>query len=120
MGNLFLGACGLDCGNCPILIASKNNDNELRAKTAMKFSELYPEYTGGRTVKPEDMNCSGCKSESGIFSGCELCDIRKCCREKKIATCAECIQYKACEMINGFYSIPSNSQAKENLDNLRT
>jgi hypothetical protein len=41
MENLFLGACRLDCGNCPVYIASKNNDNELRDKTAKEFYELY-------------------------------------------------------------------------------
>ncbi len=110
----------MDCKNCPVYIAAMNNNDELRVKTAKEFSELYAGYLGGHQVKPEDVSCSGCNSESGLFIGGRLCPIRKCCREKNFTTCAECIQYEACEMINGFYAIPSNSQAKENLDNLRT
>jgi hypothetical protein len=91
----------------------------LRAKTAKEFTELYAEYMGGHTVKPEEVNCSGCQSESGLFIGCELCPIRKCCREKKFTTCTGCIDFQQCEMLNGFYSIPAHKQAKENLDNLR-
>ncbi|MFZ7102083.1 MAG: DUF3795 domain-containing protein [Peptococcaceae bacterium] len=119
MEKQFLGACGLDCGNCPVLIAAKNNDNELRAKTARDFSELYKEYIGGYAVKPEDMNCNGCQSESGIFRGCEFCAIRKCCHGKNFANCANCIEYSQCEMLNGFYSIPAHRHAKDNLDKLR-
>lgn len=119
MENRFLAACGLDCGNCPVLIAAKNNDHELRAKTAKEFSELYKDYLGGYPVKPEDVNCSGCQSENGIFRGCELCPIRKCCHEKNFTTCANCIEYSQCKMLSGFYSIPAHRHAKDNLDKLR-
>jgi hypothetical protein len=118
MENLLLGACGLDCGNCPVYIAAKNNDDELRAKTAKQFSELYKEYLVEHPVKPQDVNCSGCPSETGLFSGCELCTIRKCCHEKKLTTCAGCIDYRQCEMLNGFYSVPAHRHAKDRLDKL--
>jgi uncharacterized protein (UPF0305 family) len=109
----------LDCEICPVFIAAKNDDNALRAKTAQEFSELYAEYLGGQPVEPEDVNCSGCPSKTGLFTGCILCPIRKCCQEKKLTTCARCIDFQQCEMLTGFYNVPAHSQAKENLDHLR-
>jgi len=76
----LLGCCGLDCKNCPVYIAAMNNNDELRVKTAKEFSELYAGYLGGHQVKPEDVNCRGCNSESGLFIGGRLCPIKKCCR----------------------------------------
>ena len=38
--NKMIGYCGLDCEKCDAYIATKNNDNELRAKTAEEWSKL--------------------------------------------------------------------------------
>jgi hypothetical protein len=67
MANVPLGYCGLNCESCPVLIAKKNDDNDLRVKTATEYSELYREFLGGRIVKREDMNCSGCPSERDLY-----------------------------------------------------
>ena len=118
MGKLELAYCGLNCIECPVFIATASDDNELRRKTAEEWGKLYSEYIGKRELSLEDMNCRGCRSDSDIrFIGCENCPIRRCVKNKNLVTCADCDEYRTCEMINGF--LTSAPQAKENLDKIR-
>ncbi len=111
-----LGYCGLNCETCLILVAKKNNDNELRIKTAREFFTLYGGSSTGRPIKPEDINCDGCQSEDDLFIGCRSCRIRKCCRERGFDTCANCAEYPVCQVLNDFLAHPAHQQAKDNLD----
>lgn len=113
-----LGCCGLDCEDCSVFIATTSNDDKLRQKTAEDWSKLYAEYVGKDGLKPKDMNCRGCRSGSSIFIGCLNCQIRKCCSEKKFMTCASCTQYKTCDMLKGFFTVPSHQSAKDKLDKI--
>lgn len=115
-----LGCCGLDCAVCPAFVATANHDTALRAETAREWSRLYAEYLGGQVLKPEEMDCRGCLSAGDVFAGCLTCPIRKCCRERKLATCAGCTEYETCGMLNGFLSVTSHGPAKDNLERLRT
>ncbi len=86
----YKAMCGLDCGKCAAFMATKNNDNELREKTAKEWSQRT-----GRVIKPEDINCAGCLSKDGpIYVGCSKCKVRKCGFTKGIKNCAECSAYK--------------------------
>src|SRR4030042_1198790 len=101
MGELKLAFCGSNCKECPLFIATVNDDNELKRKTAEEWGKLYSEYIGKKELLLEDMNCHGCKSDSDLrFIGCKNCPIRKCCKEKNLVTCADCDEYETCEMIN--------------------
>lgn len=62
MKELLFGYCGLNCEECPVFIATANNDNKLRQKTAEEWSELYAEPLGDNGLRLEDMNCKGCHS----------------------------------------------------------
>jgi len=53
---LSLRYCGLNCEDCPVFIASANDDDMLRQKTAREWSGLYSEYPG-KKLNPEDMKC---------------------------------------------------------------
>lgn len=115
--------CGLNCHKCPIFIATATDDDALRQKTAREWADLYAEFlklVGIESLKPEDMNCRGCRSESGHFFGCEKCPIRPCCQEKNIVTCAGCIEYESCDTLKGFYSFEVHHPAKHNLDKIRS
>ena len=90
----MLGYCGLDCEVCPVFIARKHDDDELRLKTAQEWSALYAEYLGKDRLTKEDISCNGCLSNADVFVGCVHCPIRKCCREKQLNTCAQCHQYQ--------------------------
>ena len=53
----LIACCGLDCENCDARIATVQNDNELREKTAQKWSSMNnaPEITAAT------INCMGCR-----------------------------------------------------------
>ena len=90
--------CGLDCSSCPAFIATENNDEKLREKTAKEWTERYVSKNKP-PIKPEDINCLGCLSKNEpIYQGCLNCEIRKCGFNKGIKNCKECKEYK-CEKL---------------------
>jgi hypothetical protein len=108
----ILAYCGLDCGGCGAYLATKNNDNAQRAKTAEEWSKQY-----GHAFKPEDINCSGCTTRGKLnFSYCNICEIRKCGVEKKVKNCAYCSDY-ACEKLDKFFTMAP--MAKANLEKIK-
>lgn len=87
--------CGLDCDKCDAKIATQNNDDELREKTARLWSQL-----NGIEITKEMINCTGCKSDGVKTYFCDvLCEIRKCAAPKEIETCGECAECGACEKL---------------------
>lgn len=91
----MIGYCGLDCGQCEAFIATQNNDDALRARVAVLWSKL-----SGAPIKPEHINCTGCKSSGTKTFYCEqLCEIRKCAIKRSLNACAECPDYP-CSMLN--------------------
>jgi hypothetical protein len=111
MGKL-IAACGLDCAACNAYIASRTNDDALRAKTAEDWSKAF-----GFACTPEMINCHGCLATDGVQIGhCGECGIRLCALEKKLDNCAACPDY-GCEQVAGFWK--DCPDAKKNLDGLR-
>ena len=118
-----LAYCGLNCNKCPIFIATANDDDALRQKTAREWTDLFSgilESVGIEKLKPDDMNCHGCRSERSHFFGCEKCTIRHCCQEKNLVTCAGCREYESCNILKGFYSFDIHRPAKDKLDRIRS
>lgn len=108
----MIGYCGLDCVECEAFIATKNNDNALRAKVAEKWAKL-----NNAPIKPEHINCTGCQSSGVKIYYCdELCEIRKCAAEKSVGTCSDCSDYPCTALDQIFRSAP---QAKATLDELK-
>ncbi len=104
--------CGIICTECPAFLATQKDDDDIREKTADMWSKQY-----SAEIKPEDINCDGCLSESGeIFSYCRVCEIRKCGMEKGIENCAYCDDY-ACENLEKF--IDNVPEAKALLEEIR-
>jgi hypothetical protein len=108
----IIAYCGITCSECPAYIATQKNDDALRAETARKWSEMFK-----ADIQPADINCDGCPSDSGrVFNYCAVCEIRKCAREKKAATCAACPDY-SCEKLDKFLAqVP---EARKTLEELR-
>lgn len=102
--------CGLDCTKCDAYIATMNNDDELREKTAKLWTKL-----NGVEILPEQIDCEGCRMDGKktVFCG-SLCQIRQCALKKGLETCGDCEQMADCETLK---AITSNSP--EALDNLR-
>jgi hypothetical protein len=109
----LLAACGLDCAVCPAYIASKTNDDALRAKTAVEWTKSF-----NFAFTPEMINCHGCMATDGVQAGyCSQCGIRLCAVGKKLATCASCADY-GCAKVAEFWK--DCAEAKANLEALRS
>ena len=107
--NKYIAYCGLDCEKCDAFAATKNNDEELRKKTAKLWSEL-----NGVEITPEMINCEGCRADGKKTPYCEsLCPIRQCALEKGRATCGKCGELMTCGKVGMI--IGNNEQALKNL-----
>ena len=105
----LIGVCGLDCEKCDAYIATINNDEELRRKTAEKWSKL-----NGVEILPEYLHCRGCRGEGPKTFYCEsMCEIRKCAVNKGFGTCGECPEAEGCGTLG--FIVNSNPEALKNL-----
>ena len=86
----LIACCGLDCEGCDARIATVRNDNELREKTARKWSVMNnaPEITAAT------INCMGCRADG-------------------FNTCGDCKELNSCPIVSAVFLHATN--AKENL-----
>lgn len=109
----MIACCGLLCYDCPARIATINDDDALRQKTAAQWSKLY-----NTTLVASDINCVGCiVTEGPHFGHCAECQVRNCAMEHQVPNCAACNEYP-CEIISGFVAMVP--EAKATLDALLT
>ena len=108
----MIAYCGLDCLVCPAYIATKNDDDEARIKTAELWSKEFQTQ-----INPADINCDGCTVDQGrLFAHCQVCEIRKCAREKALENCGGCADF-ACSKLDFIYgAVP---EAKATLERIR-
>lgn len=105
----FIGCCGLDCEKCDAYIATKNDDEQLREKTA----ELWSQYNNV-IIKPEMINCVGCRIDGVKTPFCRsMCEIKKCSNKKGFSTCGECDTREKCKTLKEITE--SNPDAMDNL-----
>ena len=108
----MIAYCGLDCSKCECYIATQENDDKKRESVAAKWSVEYK-----AEIKPEHVNCNGCKSDDTKFYFTEsICEIRKCNIEKSNDNCAKCNEYR-CKKLTKF--IEMAPQIEEALEALR-
>jgi hypothetical protein len=99
--------CGLVCTECPAYGATQKNDNKARAKIAEEWSEKYQHI-----FKTEDINCDGCLAVGDVQIGyCAVCEIRKCCFDRRVLNCGYCIDYP-CDKLNYFHARVFEAKAK--------
>lgn len=102
----MIAYCGLVCSNCPTFLATQNDDDVARDKTAALYSEKF-----GLDLKPEEINCDGCKSEAGRLIGyCQACALRQCCSGKGLDNCAICTD-QPCENLIRFHEFSQDAKA---------
>lgn len=107
--NDLIAYCGLNCEKCDAYIATKNNDNALREKTAKLWSEL-----NNVLILPEHINCDGCRVNGRKTIFCDkLCPIRQCAMQKGVETCGECPEMEQCPKVAMVHA--NNAEAKKNL-----
>ena len=110
---MSIAYCGLDCSKCPAFIAKRDNNQELRDKTAKEWS------SADFSVKSEEINCNGCHSSSDHFKFCTECAVRNCAIEKSYNTCADCGDYPCSDKLEVLWKMLNSPQLKETLDKLR-
>jgi hypothetical protein len=111
-GGTMIACCGLDCEKCEALVATRNNDDVLRHKVAKKWADLY-----GLPVKPEHINCEGCRSTGIKTYYCEqMCAVRKCVLDRELDNCAACDAFPCANLEEIFKFAP---QARYTLESMR-
>ena len=107
--NKMIAYCGLDCEACDARIATMNNDNELREKTAKLWSEL-----NHAEITPEMINCAGCRIDGVKTPYCgSICPIRQCALSRNYETCGVCSELDSCDKVGMI--IRNNEKALRNL-----
>lgn len=107
--NKSIAYCGLDCVKCDAYIATVNDDDALRKKTAQLWSEL-----NNAPITSEMINCVGCRAAGAKTPYCEsMCEIRKCAVSKNVETCAYCAEFEECKTVGAL--LESSEEARENL-----
>lgn len=105
----MIAYCGLDCEKCDAYLATINNDQALREKTAKLWTEL-----NNVPILPEHINCLGCRVKGTKTVFCDsLCAIRKCALNKGIATCGECSDLESCPTVGAI--LENNPSTLKNL-----
>ncbi|MCX7773567.1 MAG: DUF3795 domain-containing protein [Clostridia bacterium] len=102
----MLAYCGLLCNDCPAYVATMNNDQALREKTADEWRKMF-----NPDVKAEDINCLGCKSDV-VYGYCQVCEIRACSKEKEMDHCGKCESF-SCSKVEGI--LQHSPDARERL-----
>ena len=83
--------CGLDCFNCPMYLASKDDD----LRTAISKKQGIP---------LELASCNGCRNLEGkipFLGMTEPCNVYKCITKKEIGFCSECKDFP-CDHIHPY------------------
>ena len=105
----MIAYCGLDCEKCDAYLATINDDQALREKTAKQWSEL-----NNAPILPEHINCQGCRVEGIKTVFCEsMCGIRPCALKKGLETCGDCPELEKCETVGTIHA--GNPEALKNL-----
>jgi hypothetical protein len=78
----MIAYCCLDCAKCDAYKATVKKDDALRAEVAAKWQ-----------MKPEQIDCLGCKSKKALFN----CTLKKCASKRGLPTCAHCADFPTCK-----------------------
>jgi uncharacterized ferredoxin-like protein len=110
----LIAMCGLDCRECPAYLAWKNNDEELRKKTAKEWGKIF-----NSPRKAEDINCVGCVVDGEPhFVHCGECGVRKCGLAKGVKNCGLCGEFETCEKIASLHKmIPKGKKVCDSVRN---
>ena len=107
-----LSPCGIDCGECWVFIATRDNDSALKQRLAADF---FMEH--GIKADPNDINCQGCQDRAPLLGFCRVCQNRSCAAERGFSPCAECLEFP-CD--KGQFLWHKNRHALQTLLDLKT
>lgn len=105
----MIAYCGLDCETCDAYLATINDDQALREKTAKLWAELNQ-----APILPEHIHCEGCRVDGIKTIYCDsLCAIQQCAVKKEVSTCGDCQDFEKCQTLGEIIS--GNPDALKNL-----
>lgn len=105
----MIAYCGLDCEKCDAYLATINDDQDLRERTAKLWAEL-----NNAPILPEHINWQGCRVDGMKTVFCDsICSIRQCALKKSVATCGECPDLESCSTVGAI--LENNPSALKNL-----
>ena len=108
----YISYCGLLCYECPIFIATKNNDLEAKKQLAIDCSSEDNTFTA------DDMTCKGCFwNKNDTTKMCGDCETRNCAKSKSVNNCGLCRDYP-CDIVER--RIPKGSENRIRLDNIKS
>ncbi len=91
IGRQLVPPCGLYCGVCGIMYATRDENQKFKEK-------LAPVYG----LMPDDIYCEGCLAEGDkVFTYCRSCPIKSCAGERGFEGCHQCDDFP-CEHIENF------------------
>jgi hypothetical protein len=93
----FLAPCGLYCGVCAVMMATRDGNEKFKELLAGVYQGIAP---GGRRLTVDDIYCEGCMSDKP-FLFCRACPIKECTSGKGYAGCHECADFP-CPFIENF------------------
>jgi hypothetical protein len=109
--------CGLTCKNCPIYLATKQENKEEQARMRAEIVKLCEKKYGIHYRLEDITDCDGCRMEGArLFSPSRNCSIQMCAKEKKLENCAYCPGY-VCGTLNAFFI--KETTAKARLDEIK-
>ncbi len=107
----MIAYCGLDCEKCDAYIATVNNDDALREKTAKCWAEL-----NNAPITAEMINCEGCRVDGMKTPYCDcMCEVRQCALKNGVETCGDCAEIESCKTVGAVLNC--SEEAKANLLN---
>lgn len=106
----IVSCCGIMCSECPVYIATERDDDSIRKYLAMQYTQ------DGAVFYPKDINCHGCHTVSADHNKFgKGCEIRKCCKAKRVKICAECTEYP-CSKIEEY--VPEGCEHRDRLEEM--
>ena len=106
----MIAFCGLDCSKCDAYIATINDDDALRKKTASLWAKL-----NNAPILPEHINCNGCRADGRKTVYCQsICRVRQCALNKGVGTCGSCPEVDTCPVVGTIHSY--DPEARKNLE----
>ena len=93
----YIAPCGLYCGVCGILYATRENNLKFKEILAGFYSDKLPE---SENLSAGDIHCKGCLSDEPFYF-CRECAIKNCITKKGYTGCHECTDFP-CPLIEEF------------------
>ncbi len=82
---VLMSACGVMCSQCAAY-QGRERGAEHQARAAAAWRRIY-----GYEQEPGQIACGGClSSDKQVFHSSRTCRARRCCRAKRLSSCAEC------------------------------